>query len=99
MADYVLGRRIQAADGDPITESHSRDLSGRGAARTEDAQGTPTQRHISPSVLVYKEKRNLGAVAGGVPLAADGAQLGVDVPCVFTCNSEHRRICTKLHGT
>ena len=29
--------------------------SGRGAARAEDAQGTPTQSHISPSILVYEE--------------------------------------------
>ena len=28
---------------------------GRGAARAEDAQGTPTQSHISPSILVYEE--------------------------------------------
>ena len=32
-------------------------LSGRGTARAEDAQGTPTQSHISPSILVYEEKR------------------------------------------
>ena len=31
-------------------------LSGRGTARAEDAQGTPSQRHISPSILVYDEK-------------------------------------------
>jgi hypothetical protein len=29
---------------------------GMGAARAEDAQGTPTQSHISPSILVYEEK-------------------------------------------
>jgi len=34
----------------------SRDLSGRGAARAKDAQGTPTQSHISPSVLAYEDK-------------------------------------------
>ena len=28
---------------------------GRGAARTEDAQGTPTQSHVSPSILVYED--------------------------------------------
>ena len=32
-------------------------LVGRGATRAEDAQGTPTQSHISPSILVYKDKR------------------------------------------
>ena len=30
--------------------------SGRGTARAEDAHGTPTQSHISPSILVYEEK-------------------------------------------
>ena len=28
--------------------------SGRGTTRAEDAQGTPTQSHISPSLLVYE---------------------------------------------
>jgi hypothetical protein len=37
---------------------------GRGAARAEDAQGTPTQSHISPSILVYEEK--LFALAGAL---------------------------------
>jgi len=32
-------------------------LSGRGTTRVEDARGTPTQSHISPSILVYEEKR------------------------------------------
>ena len=36
-------------------------ISGRGTTRAEDAQGTPTQSHISPSVLVY-EKYLLGDV-------------------------------------
>ena len=31
------------------------DLSGRGAARAEDAQGTPTQSQVSPSILVYED--------------------------------------------
>jgi hypothetical protein len=35
--------------------THSRDLSRRGAARAEDAQGTPSQSHISPSILVYDD--------------------------------------------
>ena len=29
---------------------------GRGATRAEDAQGTSTQSHISPSILVYENK-------------------------------------------
>ena len=33
--------------------------SGRGAARAEHAQGTPTQSHISPSILVYEEQLGL----------------------------------------
>ena len=27
--------------------------SGRGSVRAEDAQGTPTQSHISPSIFLY----------------------------------------------
>ena len=37
--------------------AHSQDLSWRGAARAEDAQWTPTQSHISSSMLVYEEYR------------------------------------------
>ena len=29
---------------------------GRGTTRAEDAQGTPTQSHILPSILVYEDK-------------------------------------------
>jgi len=28
---------------------------GRGAARAEDAQGTPTQSHVSPSIVVNED--------------------------------------------
>ena len=31
-------------------------VSGRGTTRAEDAHGTPTQSHISPSILVYEDK-------------------------------------------
>ena len=34
----------------------SRDRSGRGTARAEDAQGTPTQSNRSPSTLVYEDE-------------------------------------------
>jgi len=43
--------------------THSRDLSGRSTTRAEDAQGTPTQSHISPSILVYEE--NLDGLVPG----------------------------------
>ena len=39
-------------------------LAGRGAARAEDAQGTPTQSHISPSILVYEDYHEEHAGAG-----------------------------------
>ena len=32
--------------------------SERGAARAEDAPGTPTQSHISPGILVYEDRMN-----------------------------------------
>ena len=34
--------------------------SGRGTTRAEDAQGKPTQSHISPSILVDEDKRRVG---------------------------------------
>ena len=39
---------------------------GRGAARAEDAQGTPTQSHISPSILTTK------IMEGDAAIAVDG---------------------------
>ena len=33
--------------------------SGRGTTRAEDSQGTPTQSHISPSILVYEDYNSL----------------------------------------
>jgi len=38
----------------PVSDYDRR--SGRGTTRAEDAQGTPTQSHISPSILVYEDK-------------------------------------------
>ena len=35
-----------------------RNFHGRGPARGEDAQGTPTQIHISPSILQYMKKKS-----------------------------------------
>ena len=39
----------------------STDFSGRGTARAKDAPGTPTESHISPSILLYEDER--GAVS------------------------------------
>ena len=33
-------------------------LDRRGTARAEDAQGTPTQSHISPSIPLYEESQD-----------------------------------------
>ena len=37
-----------------------------GTLRAEDAQGTPTQSHISPSILVYEEKQSEQTTGGGL---------------------------------
>ena len=34
---------------------------GRGTTKAEDSQGTPTQSHISPSILVYEDKSSSAA--------------------------------------
>ena len=41
--------------------THSRDLCGRGAARAGNAQGTPTQSHMPPRILVYEDGWGWGA--------------------------------------
>ena len=48
---FLDGIHIRTRLGTPDTMLDS----GRGTARAEDAQGTPTQSHISPSILVYEE--------------------------------------------
>ena len=48
-----------------IVCTHSRDLSGRGAARAEGAQGTPIKRLVSPSILVYEKKIECSGVCRG----------------------------------
>jgi len=53
------------------TDLHS---SGRGAARAEDAQGTPTQSHISPSILVYED---YGFKSSGSGFRVQGSGFGV----------------------
>ena len=60
------------------------DLSGRGAARAEDAQGTPTQSHISPSItLVYEDNKsrmtNNGFRVKGVVFRVYGSGFRVQV--------------------
>jgi len=46
------------------------DLSGRGTKRAEDAQGTPTQSHISPIILVYEEKPVVAFRVSGLRLGS-----------------------------
>jgi len=56
---WGLGDSTDAARMRPSPAFMKRELnyiSGRGTARAEDAQGTPTQSHISPSILVNEEK-------------------------------------------
>ena len=38
---------------------------GRGSARAEDAQGTPTQSHVSPSILSTRRLKPFGQGRGG----------------------------------
>jgi len=64
----LFGTSCHTVGGSRLTRrgtTHSRDLSGRGAARAEVDRGKPTQSHISPSILVYEENR-LGLMAHGV---------------------------------
>ena len=44
-----------------------------GSARAEDAQGTPTQSHISPSLLVYEGKhKDVVTICTGKMISKEG---------------------------
>ena len=64
--------RTRSAPG--LGSSSGRELIGRGAARAEDAHGTPTQRHKSPSIPAYEYQISMGGYVGAflpdAPLAA-----------------------------
>jgi hypothetical protein len=45
-------------------------ISGRGAARAEDAQRTPTQSHISPSILACEDKHAKSQAIGAMSAVA-----------------------------
>jgi len=52
---FNLNQNVRgASSGIPLPSEEG--TTGRGAARADDAQGTPTQSHISPSILVYEDK-------------------------------------------
>ena len=50
------------------------DLSGRGAVRAEDAQESPSQSHISPSILVCEENRGGWEFRASSTLPGRGAE-------------------------
>ena len=52
--------------------------SGRGTTRAEDAQGTPTQSHVSPSILVFADHyEGLGcsSLGWGLGFGAEGSDM------------------------
>ena len=53
-------------EGDRLRVGWPNGFSGRGVERAEYAQGTPTQSHISPSILVYEDKKGVFEVSEGV---------------------------------
>jgi len=56
---------------------------GRGVTTAEGAQGTPTQSHISPSILVYEDKLEARSTRGGPsPLSKTANSVCVRVACL-----------------
>ena len=49
-------------------------FSGRGTTRAEDAQGTPTQSHISASILVNEDKIFIHRIHGGMSPGRNAAR-------------------------
>ena len=62
-----------------IIEATTREMmdSGRGTTRAEDAQGTPTQSHMLPSILVYAGKTKSLGEGRGATRKHPPAMLGV----------------------
>jgi len=62
-----------------VTDSGLVGSDGRSATRAEDAQGTPTQSHISPSMLVYEENAlpGFGVYSTGEGLAGSESCLNM----------------------
>jgi len=67
--------------------------SGRGTTRAEDAQGTPTQSHISPSILVYEENPgNRQEPRGTGPLFPNKGNPHPKDPSPHTLNTKTRAV-------
>ena len=62
-------------------EHHAFSPGGRGAARAEDAQGTPTQSHISPRILSVRTKMKAGDKVCLKSACLTQSTLGPDVVC------------------
>ena len=65
-------------------------LAGRGIARAEDAPGTPTQSHTSPSILVYKDKTlyySVPSVRGDALVDSDMNAFEVKIPPSSECGT------------
>ena len=72
-------------------------LVGRGAARAEDAHGTPTQSQILPSILVYEEKNvripaRLHSSLGKEPVSKPVLVSGVDFRKLTSMAGGHPRM-------
>ena len=74
-----------------LIDSGSWGLSGRGTTRAEDAEGTPTESHVSLSILVYEEKSGTVFLGGGGMLGSEEGGKGEEgrgavdpFPCFYT---------------
>ena len=73
----------------------------RGTTRAEDAHGTPAQRHISPSILVYEDyllssAADLSKRGGGVCVAE--SVCGKERVCVGVRGRVCERVCESVCG-
>ena len=76
----------------------TRDRLRKGSTRAEDAHGTPTHSHISPSILVYEDKRS-EQVWYQVELLADGSAVeSATLGNVLTYSTENLVVGTVYTG-
>ena len=87
----VIKKKKKTTFGDRLRVGWFNGFYGRGATRAEDAQATPTQSHIPPSILVYEDK-NQGTRKEFAPtLRAGGKGASEASPHSQKCEAVPRR--------
>jgi len=93
MYQGFVTKKLYAANPLRFRHQHGVIDSGWGTTRTEDAQGTPTQSHVPPSVLGFADKRRRILQEKSFNLKLSGNE----VDCTNVLLLKINMLCSKLH--